>query len=82
MGREWMGLRGPQGPLGGLCSSPWTLVWPLLAKEPLMLKLVKGAKTQAPGVEEEPKRRGVHVSLECLCSWASALAFGCATWAV
>lgn len=25
VGREWMGLRGKQGPVGGLCLSPWTL---------------------------------------------------------
>lgn len=25
VGRGWTGLRGEQGPLGGLCLSPWTL---------------------------------------------------------
>lgn len=25
VGRKWMGLRGEQGPLGGLCLSPWAL---------------------------------------------------------
>lgn len=38
-----------------------------------LLKLVKEAKTLAPGVEEEPRREDISVSLECPCTWAPAL---------